>query len=145
VFIDKIYIYRRWQIASQINIPLSVAFGVHLFLPYQQKMNSITVALNELFDRIPRRHSTENVVEINSIVTEYEDLLINIEAINPYYEKSIPIFFDELEIVKAAIKKSTDNKASKKLKDNFFDDASGALKDSMQALLVLYSDGNKTE
>jgi hypothetical protein len=47
--------------------------------------------------------------------------------------------------VKATIKKSTDNKASKKLKDNFFDDASGALKDSMQALLMLYSDGNKTE
>jgi hypothetical protein len=108
-------------------------------------MNSITVALNELFDRIPRRHSSENVVEINSIVTEYEDLLITIEAINAYYEKNIPPFFDELEIVRATIKKSTDNKASKKLKDNFFDDASGGLKDSMQALLALYSDGNKTE
>ena len=108
-------------------------------------MNSITVALNELFDRIPRRHSTENVVEINSIVTAYEDLLITIEAINPYYEKNIPIFFDELEIVKATIKKSTDNKASKKLKDNFFDNASGALKDSIQALLMLYSDGDKAE
>ena len=108
-------------------------------------MNSITAALNELFDRIPRRHSSENVVEINSIVTEYEDLLITIEAINAYYEKNIPPFFDELEIVKAAIKKSTDNKASKKLKDNFFDDASGSLKDSMQALLMLYSDGNEAE
>jgi hypothetical protein len=108
-------------------------------------MNSITAALNELFDRIPRRHSSENVVEINSIVAEYEDLLITIEAINAYYEKNIPPFFDELEIVRATIKKSTDNKASKKLKDNFFDDASGALKDSMQALLALYSDGNKTE
>ena len=108
-------------------------------------MNSITVALNELFDRIPRRHSTENVVEIISIVTEYEDLLITIEAINAYYEKNIPPFFDELEIVRATIKKSTDNKASKKLKDNFFDDASGSLKDSMQALLVLYSDGNAAE
>ena len=108
-------------------------------------MNSITAALNELFDRIPRRHSSENVVEINSIVAEYEDLLITIEAINAYYEKNIPPFFDELEIVRATIKKSTDNKASKKLKDNFFDDASGALKDSMHALLALYSDGNKTE
>ncbi len=108
-------------------------------------MNSITAALNELFDRIPRRHSSENVVEIISIVTEYEDLLITIEAINAYYEKNIPPFFDELEIVRATIKKSTDNKASKKLKDNFFDDASGSLKDSMQALLVLYSDGNAAE
>ena len=108
-------------------------------------MNSITVALNELFDRIPRRHSTENVVEINNIVAEYEDLLINIEAINPYYEKNIPIYFDELDMVKATIKKSNDNKASKKLKDNFFDEASGALKDSMQELLVLYADGNMTD
>ena len=108
-------------------------------------MNSITAALNELFDRIPRRHSTENVVEINNIVAEYEDLLINIEAINPYYEKNIPIFFDELDMVKATIKKSNDNKASKKLKDNFFDEASGALKDSMQELLTLYADGNMTD
>ena len=108
-------------------------------------MNSITAALNELFDRIPRRHSTENVVEINNIVAEYEDLLINIEAINPYYEKNIPIYFDELDMVKATIKKSNDNKASKKLKDNFFDEASGALKDSMQELLVLYADGNMTD
>ncbi len=84
-------------------------------------------------------------MEIISIVTEYEDLLITIEAINAYYEKNIPPFFDELEIVRATIKKSTDNKASKKLKDNFFDDASGSLKDSMQALLVLYSDGNAAE
>lgn len=108
-------------------------------------MNSITATLNELFDRIPRRHSTENVVEINNIVAEYEDLLINIEAINPYYEKNIPIYFDELDMVKATIKKSNDNKASKKLKDNFFDEASGALKDSMQELLVLYADGNMTD
>ena len=108
-------------------------------------MNSITATLNELFDRIPRRHSSENVVEINNIVAEYEDLLINIEAINPYYEKNIPIFFDELDMVKATIKKSNDNKASKKLKDNFFDEASGALKDSMQELLVLYADGNMTD
>ena len=108
-------------------------------------MNSITATLNELFDRIPRRHSTENVVEINNIVAEYEDLLINIEAINPYYEKNIPIFFDELDMVKATIKKSNDNKASKKLKDNFFDEASGALKDSMQELLTLYADGNMTD
>ncbi len=108
-------------------------------------MNSITATLNELFDRIPRRHSTENVVEINNIVAEYEDLLINIEAINPYYEKNIPIFFDELDMVKATIKKSNDNKASKKLKDNFFDEASGALKDSMQELLALYADGNMTD
>ena len=48
-------------------------------------------------------------------------------------------------MVKATIKKSTDNKLSKKAKDNLFDDASGALKDSMQGLLALYSDGNASE
>ena len=108
-------------------------------------MNSITAALNELFDRIPRRHSTENVVEINSIVSEYEDQLIAIEAINPYYEKNIPLFFEELDLIRATIKKSTDNKASKKGKDGFFDEASGALKDSIQNLLALYADGTMAD
>jgi hypothetical protein len=106
-------------------------------------MNSTTTALNELFNRIPRRHSVENVKDINGIVTEYEDLLITIEAVNSFYEKSISLFFDDIETIKAAIKKSTDNKASKKNKDSFFDEASGALKDSIQALLALYADGTR--
>jgi len=107
-------------------------------------MNSTTTALNALFDRIPRRHSLENVKEINSILTEYEDLLISIEAVNSFYEKNIPVFFDELEVVRSNIKKSSDNKASKKNKDNFFDEASGALKETIEALINLYADGNKT-
>ena len=107
-------------------------------------MNSITTTLSALFDRIPRRHSLENVKEINSIVTEYEDLLISIEAVNNFYEKNMPVFFDELDVVRSNIKKSTDNKASKKNKDNFFDEASGALKETVQALINLYGDGNKT-
>jgi hypothetical protein len=106
-------------------------------------MNSTTTTLNELFNRIPRRHSVENVKDINSIVTEYEDLLISIEAVNYFYEKNIPAFFDDVETVKASIKKSIDNKASKKNKDSFFDEASGALKDSIQALLALYADGKR--
>jgi hypothetical protein len=106
-------------------------------------MNSITTALTALFNRIPRRHTADNVKDINSIITEYEDLLKNIEAINAYYEKNTPPFFNELESVRSIIKKSTDNKASKKNKDNFFDQGSGMLKDSMQALLVVYADGNK--
>jgi hypothetical protein len=108
-------------------------------------MNPITIALNGLFDQIPRRHSAENLVVINLIISEYDELLISIEAINSYYEKNIPPFFDELEMVKVTIKKSNDNKLSKKVKDNLFDDASGALKDSMQGLLALYSDGNASE
>ena len=107
-------------------------------------MNSITTALSALFDRIPRRHSLENVKEINSIVTEYEDLLISIEAVNNFYENNMPVFFDELDVVRSNIKKSTDNKASKKNKDNFFDEASGTLKETVQALINLYGDGNKT-
>ena len=107
-------------------------------------MNSITSALTALFNRIPRRHSADNVKDINSIVSEYEDLLITIEAVNTFYEKNIPPFFDDLENIKSTIKKSTDNKASKKNKDDFFDDASGALKDSIQTLADLYADGKKT-
>ena len=107
-------------------------------------MNSTATALTALFNRIPRRHSIENVKEINSIVAEYETILINIEAINPFYEKNIPEFFNDLDIIRAAIKKSTDNKASKKNKDSFFDEASGILKDSIQSLLTIYDDGNRT-
>ncbi len=107
-------------------------------------MNPTTSALTALFNRIPRRHSVDNIKDINSIVAEYENILITIEAVNTWYEKNISVFFDDLELVRGAIKKSADNKASKKNKDNFFDEASGALKDSMQALLDVYADGNRT-
>lgn len=107
-------------------------------------MNLTATALTALFNRIPRRHSLENVKDISSIVTEYETILINIEAINPFYEKSIPVFFNDLDTIRVAIKKSTDNKASKKNKDSFFDEASGILKDSIQAMITIYDDGNRT-
>ena len=107
-------------------------------------MNATTSALTELFNRIPRRHSLENVKEINDIVAAYEDILISIEAENSFYENNISTFFDDLDTVRATIKKSTDNKASKKSKDNFFDEASGALKDSVQLVMELYADGNRT-
>ena len=71
-------------------------------------MNTTAVALQTLFNRIPRRHSLENVKDINSILTEYEDILIAIEAVNSFYEKNIPVFFDELEAVRSTIKKSTE-------------------------------------
>jgi hypothetical protein len=106
-------------------------------------MNQTTSALTALFNRIPRRHSTDNVKDINSIISEYEDILISIEAVNPFYEKNTPVFFEQLDMVRATLKKSTDNKASKKNKDNFFDEASGMLKDSIQALMEVYADGNK--
>jgi len=106
-------------------------------------MDQTATALTDLFQRIPRRHSADNVKEINALVKEFEDLLIFIEGINPFYEKAVPAFFDELETIKAGIKKSTDNKASKKNKDNYFDEASGAFKVSLQALLELYGDGKR--
>lgn len=107
-------------------------------------MNSIKAALTILFNKIPRRHSIENIKDINSILTEYEDLLKDIESINSFHEKNTMVFFDDLDSVRKKIKKSTDNKASKKMKDNFFDEASGDLKDSMQVLIKLYADGNET-
>jgi hypothetical protein len=108
-------------------------------------MNPTTSALTALFNRIPRRHSADNIKEINSIIAEYENLLIEIEALNAFYEKSISVFFDDLDAVRASIKKSADNKAAKKAKDSFFDEASGTLKDSMQTLIALYADGSRTE
>jgi len=106
-------------------------------------MNPTTSALTSLFNRIPRRHSIENVKDINSIVQEYETILIKIEAVNSFYEKNVSSFFNALDVVRASIKKSTDNKASKKSKDNFFDEASGALKDSIQSLITVYADGSR--
>ena len=107
-------------------------------------MTPISEALTTLYERIPRRHSIDNVKEINRIVAGYEDLLKEIEAVNSYYEKSTAAFFNELDAVRANIKLSTGNKASKKNKDDFFDQASGLLKDNMQALMKVYGDGSRT-
>jgi hypothetical protein len=108
-------------------------------------MNPTTAALTDLFERIPRRHSPDNVKEIYTLVSEYEDLLIKIEAVNPYYEKHTAIFFEDLDTVRTAIKKSTDNKASKKSKDDSFADAAGTLKASIESLIEVYGDGNKSD
>lgn len=104
-------------------------------------MDTTATALQAIFDRIPRRHTLENFKEMNALLTEYEDLLISIEAENSFYEENIPVFFDGLESVRSTIKKSNDNKASKKLKDDLFDQGSGDLKDSLQTLITLYAEG----
>ncbi len=106
-------------------------------------MNLIRQSLTDLFDRIPRRHNTDNVKEIYSIADEYETVLTDIESENEFYEKQVPAFFDGLEEVRALVKKSNDNKASKKNKDSFFDEASGLLKDSVQAVMELYGEGGR--
>ncbi len=128
----------RTKVNGSLTQPL-----LYICCVYKPVMNPTTTALTALFNRIPRRHTLENVKDINSIIAEYEEVLKNIEGVNAYYEKATPIFFDELDAVRSTLKKSTDNKASKKSKDNFFDQASGALKDSMQALMDVYDDGNK--
>lgn len=99
-------------------------------------MNDIDVKLKELFDRIPRRHTPDNVKEIYTIVDAYEELLITLEA-DARYEKQVVQFFEALDPIRATIKKSNDNKASKKTKDALFDEASGALKDTIQEAMQL--------
>ena len=106
-------------------------------------MNATSSTLNGLFNQIPRRHTLENVKDIYRILTEYEDLLKNIEAENEWYEKNTSTFFDEIDAIRMQVKRSTDNKASKKNKDLFFDEASGSLKDSMQSLMDVYADGSR--
>ena len=95
-----------------------------------------TEELKELFDRIPRRHTADNVKEMYSILDAYEALLQTLEA-DAQYEQRIAPFFEALDPIRATVKKSNDNKASKKAKDVLFDEASGALKDTMEALMQL--------
>ena len=99
-------------------------------------MNDNKEQLKELFDRIPRRHTSDNVKEMYSILDAYEDLLKDMEA-KPGYEQLVAPFFEALDPIRATIKKSNDNKASKKTKDVLFDEASGALKDTMEELMQL--------
>lgn len=99
-------------------------------------MNESHEKLKELFQRIPRRHSPDNVKEIYSILDAYEDVLKEMEA-DSRYEKQVARFFDALDPIRSLVKKSTDNKASKKAKDVLFDEASGALKDSMEEAMQL--------
>ena len=99
-------------------------------------MNEIEEKAKQLFDRIPRRHTADNVKEMYSILDAYEDLLQTMEAVDGY-EKAVAPFFEALEPLRATIKKSNDNKASKKTKDVLFDEASGALKDAMEELMKL--------
>lgn len=108
-------------------------------------MNATTTALTDLFDKIPRRHSVDNVKEMNSIFATYEDLLLAIEAENDFYESNIAVFFDQLESAKATLKKAIDNKASKKNKDIYFDETAGIIKDSIQELIELYEGGQRTK
>jgi hypothetical protein len=97
--------------------------------PVFPSTNSNNAALNRYSIGCPEAFPN-NVKEINSIIINYETILIGIESINPYYHKISVSFFDDLHNVGVAINKSTQSKHSKKAKDNYFADASGDLKDS---------------
>lgn len=99
-------------------------------------MNEIKEELHQLFNRIPRRHTADNVKEMYSILDTYEDLLKRLEA-DAQYEAQAARFFEALDPIRATVKKSNDNKVSKKGKDMLFDEASGALKDTMEELMQL--------
>lgn len=102
-------------------------------------MLTISNKLNDIFNRIPRRHNDDNVKEMKSIIEEYEDVLIEIEAM-PSYEKEVAAYFDALEPIKALVKKSTESKHSKKLKDDFFGEAATGFKDTIEELHSFYKD-----
>jgi hypothetical protein len=99
-------------------------------------MNEIQESLNKLFNRIPRRHTSDNVKEIYSIVDEYEDLLKTMET-DARYKEPVARLFDALDPIRVTIRKSNDGKASKKAKDLLFDAASGALKDTVEEAMQL--------
>jgi len=93
--------------------------------------------LEQLRGRIPRRHSVENVQEINIIADEYEDILKKIEAVDESSAKKTAPLFDQLYEVRAKVKSSTSNKNAKKAKDQLFDEASGLMKDGLQELMEI--------
>ncbi len=100
-------------------------------------MNEIHEKLKDLFNRIPRRHTADNVKEIYSILDAYEEVLMAMEADNRYNADSVATLFEALDPIRTTVKKSNDPKASKKGKDLLFDEASGALKDTMEEAMKL--------
>jgi hypothetical protein len=107
-------------------------------------MEQYAALLQDLYDRIPRRHSAENVQEINNILDDYADILGKIESLNAWYEKNTAVFYPSFESIQGTIKMSNSNKHSKKAKDALFDEASGNLKDDIRSLITVYGSGNHT-
>jgi hypothetical protein len=107
-------------------------------------MNEIKEHIKQLFDRIPRRHTSDNIKEMYSILDSYEDLLKDIEG-DARFEKQVVPFFEVLEPIRTTIKRSNDNKASKKAKDLLFDEGSSVLKDTIEELLQLIDSGKSSK
>ena len=106
-------------------------------------MEPYTALLKDLYEKIPRRHTAENLLEINSVIDEYAVVLGKIESINAWYEKNTAGFYPSLESIQTTIKSSNSNKHSKKAKDSLFDEASGNLKDDIQSLIKVLESGQK--
>ena len=104
-------------------------------------MEQYAALLRDLYDKIPRRHTAENVQEINSIIDEYAVILGKIESINAWYEKNTAGFYPSLESIQTTIKSTASNKHAKKAKDNLFDEASGNLKDDIHSLIAVCENG----
>ena len=100
-------------------------------------MSDVGARLKELFNRIPRRHTADNVKEMYSLLDAYEELLQELEGDERYPKKEVEGLFGPLDPIRATVKKSNDGKASKKGKDDLFDEASVALKDSVEAAMSL--------
>ncbi len=99
-------------------------------------MNETYEKLKDLFHRIPRRHTADNVKEIYSILDAYEEVLLEMERDSRYAQQVVPLFA-ALDPIRATVKKSNDPRASKKTKDQLFDEASGALKDTVEEAMKL--------
>ncbi len=117
-------------------------FSVHSYLQYIN-MEAFEAILQDLYDRIPRRHTAENILTINTLLDDYSDILGKIESTNAWYEKNTAVFYPSLETIQQTIKMSNSNKHSKKAKDDLFDEASGSLKDQIKALMKVYAEGPK--
>ena len=66
-------------------------------------MSELKEKLKGLYDRIPRRHTTENVKEANSVLDDYEDLLTEIEA-DGRYENQVASFFEAIAPIRVTFK-----------------------------------------
>jgi hypothetical protein len=127
----------RRSCAKAAGVSYPVAMLVYLRYPKTTKqMDEIGDQLRALFNRIPRRHTADNVKEMYNILDAYEDVLKEMESDSRYEQRVAPLF-EALDPIRAAVKKSNDPKASKKGKDVLFDEASGALKDTMEEAMKL--------
>jgi hypothetical protein len=106
-------------------------------------MDQLAGRLQDLYNSIPRRHNAENIALINGIVDDYAGILGEIELASAWYEQQTARFYPSLDTVQNTLKMSNSNKHSKKAKDDLFDEASGILKDDIQALIKIHISGKE--